>query len=561
MLHHAPLLTTMAVGLVLAFVFGFLAQKMRLSPIVGYLAAGLLIGPYTPGFVGDTDVAYELSEIGVILLMFGVGLHFSFKDLLAVKKVAIPGAVLQMTAATALGTGVGLWLDWGLGASLLFGLALSVASTVVMLRALEDKQLLDTRAGHIAVGWLIVEDLAMVIALVVIPVLAVDANSPGAIVGELAWTILRVAIFVALMLIVGKRVIPWLLARVADTGSRELFTLSVLAIGMGVAVGAAWLFEVSFALGAFFAGMIMRESDLSHRAAEDSLPLRDAFAVLFFVSVGMLVDWRIVLEAPVALLVTTLVIVVGKTVVAFGLVRIMKYSRRMSLVVAVSLAQIGEFSFILVTLGGEYEILPQDAQDLVLGGAILSIMLNPLLFAWAGRFYRDAHDPDLPGGDVEGDADAVQAYSGPEHVMVVGFGRVGTRVATTLWQEGVPTVVVADDENVVKALREDGQQAILGNAVRSKVLKAAGLEQATTVLVAIHDPLNAGAIVSKIKKLSPDTRVIARGHGDTDVAYLEELGADRVLVGVYEVADLMATDVMSDTPVPKADPDDRQATT
>ncbi|GIG53372.1 YbaL family putative K(+) efflux transporter [Demequina activiva] len=542
MLHHAPLLTTMAVGLVGAFILGLVAQRLRMSPIVGYLAAGLLIGPYTPGFVGDQEVALELSEIGVILLMFGVGLHFSFKDLLAVKRVAVPGAIAQMTAATVLGTGVGLWLDWSLGASLLFGLALSVASTVVMLRALEDKQLLDTRAGHIAVGWLIVEDLAMVIALVVIPVLAVDGSGPGEIAGELLWTLARVALFVALMLVVGKRVIPWLLARVANTGSRELFTLAVLAIGMGVAVGAAWLFEVSFALGAFFAGMIMRESDLSHRAADDTLPLRDAFAVLFFVSVGMLVDWRIVIESPFALLVTTLVIVVGKSAVAFGLVRLLKYSRHMSLVVAAALAQIGEFSFILVTLGGEYDILPQDAQDLVLGAAILSIALNPLLFAWAARVYRDAPEDAGDPGD-----DAPVTYQGQEHVIVIGFGRVGTRVASTLWSEGVPTVVIDDDERRVKALREDDCAAILGNGVRSKVLKAAGLDDATTVLVAIPDPLNAGAIVSKVKRLAPHVRVIARGHQDVDVDYLREMGADRVLVGVYEVADIMAKDVMTDS--------------
>jgi CPA2 family monovalent cation:H+ antiporter-2 len=538
MLHHAPLLTTMAVGLVAAFILGMVAQKLRLSPVVGYLAAGLIIGPYTPGFVGDTEIAIELSEIGVILLMFGVGLHFSFRDLLAVKRVAVPGAIVQMIAATALGAGVGMWLGWGLGASLMFGLALSVASTVVMLRALEDKQLLDTRAGHIAVGWLIVEDLAMVLALVMIPVLASDVSGPGAIAGELAWTLVRVGLFVTLMLVVGKRVVPWLLARVAETGSRELFTLAVLAVCMGVAVGAAWLFDVSFALGAFFAGMIMRESDLSHRAADDSLPMRDAFAVLFFVSVGMLVDWRIALESPLALIVTTAVIVVGKSIVAFAIVRAMRYSRHMSLVVAAALAQIGEFSFILVTLGGQYEILSEDAQALVLGAAILSIALNPLLFAWAARVYRDA--PEEPG------ADAPVTYDGEEHVIVVGFGRVGTRVATALWQKAVPTVVVDDDERRVRALRDDDFDAILGNAVRPKVLKAAGLDQATTVLVAIPDPLNAGAIVSTVKRLAPHVRVVARGHQDVDVEYLTELGADRVIVGVNEVADLMARDIMSD---------------
>lgn len=538
MLHHAPLLTTIAAGLVVAFGLGFLAQKARLSPIVGYLAAGIVIGPFTPGYEADTDLAMELAEIGVILLMFGVGLHFSFRELLAVRKVALPGAIAQMTAATALGTGLGLWIGWDLGASMLFGLALSVASTVVMLRALEDEQLLDTRGGHIAVGWLIVEDLAMVIALVMIPVLASDVGGPGALAGELAWTVVKVGAFVALMVVVGRRVIPWLLARVADSGSRELFTLSVLALGIGVAVGAAYLFDVSFALGAFFAGMILRESDLSHRAAEDSLPLRQAFAVLFFVAVGMLFDWRVIIEQPLALLGTFLVIVAGKTVVAFAIVRTLKYSKQMALVVAAALAQIGEFSFILVTLGADLEILSGDARDLVLGGAILSIIANPLLFAWATRAYREMED-------VVPIVDAPREYEGEDHVLVVGFGRVGARVAEGLWARGVPTVVVDDDERRVETLREQGREAILGNAVRAKVLMAAGIDAATVVIVAIPDPLNAGAIVSKARAMRPEARIIGRGHRDVDVEYLTEMGADRVIVGVHETADLMVAEADS----------------
>ncbi|WP_062135321.1 YbaL family putative K(+) efflux transporter [Demequina aestuarii] len=538
MLHHAPLLTTIAAGLVVAFGLGFLAQKARLSPIVGYLAAGIVIGPFTPGYEADTELAMELAEIGVILLMFGVGLHFSFRELLAVRKVALPGAIAQMTAATALGTGLGLWIGWGLGASMLFGLALSVASTVVMLRALEDEQLLDTRGGHIAVGWLIVEDLAMVIALVMIPVLASGAGGPGALAGELAWTVVKVSAFVALMVVVGRRVVPWLLARVADSGSRELFTLSVLALGIGVAVGAAYLFDVSFALGAFFAGMILRESDLSHRAAEDSLPLRQAFAVLFFVAVGMLFDWRVIIEQPLALLGTFLVIVAGKTVVAFAIVRGLKYSKQMAIVVAAALAQIGEFSFILVTLGADLEILSGDARDLVLGGAILSIIANPLLFAWATRAYREMEY-------VVPMADAPREYEGEDHVLVVGFGRVGARVAEGLWARGVPTVVVDDDERRVENLREQGREAILGNAVRAKVLQAAGIENATVVIVAIPDPLNAGAIVSKARAMRPEARIIGRGHREVDVEYLTEMGADRVIVGVHETADLMVAEADS----------------
>ena len=538
MLHHAPLITTIAVGLVAAFILGFIAQKLRLSPIVGYLAAGLVVGPYTPGYVGDVDLATQLSEIGVILLMFGVGLHFSFRELLAVRKIAIPGAIAQMTFATVLGTGLGFLMGWGTAGSLLFGLALSVASTVVLLRALEERQLLDTRAGHIAVGWLIVEDLAMVIALVVVPVLAGDGATGGELLTELAFTVLRVGGFVALMWIVGRRVIPWTLARVADTGSRELFTLGVLAIGLGVAVGAAWMFQVSFALGAFFAGMILRESSLAHRAAEDSLPLRDAFAVVFFVAVGMLVDPSVILRQPLALIATVAIIVGGKFIIAFGLVRALKYSRSMALVIAASLAQIGEFSFILVTLGADLEVLHEDARDLVLAGAIFSIILNPLIFAWVSRYYARKHEEDDPEEEALPVATTAQG-----HVIVVGYGRVGARAAQALWDQGVPTVVVDDDEERVKAIRAEGHEAILGNAARGKVLRAAGIESARAVLVGVPDPLNAGAVVAKARSLAPDADIVARGHREPDVAYLEEQGASHVLVGPHEVADLMVTRV------------------
>jgi CPA2 family monovalent cation:H+ antiporter-2 len=526
MLHHAPLLMTIAVGLVMAFALGFLAQKLRLSPIVGYLAAGIVIGPFTPGYVGDVNIASQLAEIGVILLMFGVGLHFSIKDLLAVKRVAVPGAIAQMVVASALGTALGLILGWSLGGALLFGLALSVASTVVLLRALEDRQLLDTRGGHIAVGWLIVEDLAMVVALVAIPVIAADSGDPGSLGRELLWTLLKVSAFVALMIVVGRRVIPWMLAKVAATGSRELFTLGVLALGIGVAVGAAWLFDVSFALGAFFAGMILKESELSHRAADDSLPLRDAFAVLFFVSVGMLADWHIVIERPVAVLATVAVIVAGKFVVAYVLVRLLRYSNSMALVIAAALAQIGEFSFILMTLGEELHILDPDAQSLVLAGAIISIVLNPALFAWASRAYRRSHTPDA-------------GEAGVASVVVVGYGRVGARVAAGLWDSDVDITVIDDDETRVQAIREAGHDAVLGNAVRKSAQRAAGIESAEALIIAIPDPLNAGAVIDTAKGLNPAIVILARGLRDADVAYLIERGASRVVVGVNEVADIM----------------------
>lgn len=540
MTHDIPLLSTIAVGLVGAFILGFAAQKIHLSPIVGYLAAGMIVGPFTPGFVADAEIAAELSEIGVILLMFGVGMHFSFKELLAVRRVALPGAIVQMLAATAAGAGLGLALGWDIGAALLFGLALSVASTVVMLRALEDRQLLDTRAGHIAVGWLIVEDLAMVLALVIIPVLAADAGGgeaagAGAIAGSLAWTFVKVGAFVALMIVVGRRLIPSLLAKVADTGSRELFTLGVLALGLGVAVGAAWLFDVSFALGAFFAGMILKESELSHRAAEDSLPLRDAFAVLFFVSVGMLVDPAVFVDNPVAVLATAAVIVLGKGLVAFALVRALRYSRSMALVIAASLAQVGEFSFILVTLGQSLDILDGEARDLLLAGAIVSIVANPALFAWASRRYRSLQDDQTEEPPI--------AAKG--HVIVVGYGRVGARAAAGLWTAGHRCVVVDDDERRVAAIREAGHEAVLGSGVRGRVLDAAGIATARAVLVAVPEPLTAGAIVAKARARASQALIIARGHRESDATYLTDKGADTVLVGVHEVADLMVESATS----------------
>lgn len=536
MLAHAPLLSTIALGLVAAFAMGLLAQKARLSPIVGYLIAGILIGPYTPGFVGDGEIGKELSEIGVVLLMFGVGLHFSVKELLAVRRVALPGAIGQMAVATAAGTGLGLWLGWSLDGALLFGLCLSVASTVVMLRALEDRQLLDTRAGHISVGWLIVEDLAMVVALVVVPVLATGGTTPGEITASVAWTLVKVGGFVSLMVIVGRRAIPWLLAKVADSGSRELFTLAVLALGLGVAVGAAWLFQVSFALGAFFAGMILKESPLSHRAADDSLPLRDAFAVLFFVSVGMLVDPAVFVQRPLAVLATVLVIVMGKFAAAYVIVRALKYSKSMSLVVAAALAQIGEFSFILITLGRDLDILPPEAKHILLAGALVSILLNPALFAWASRAYRQGQRDDAKAADA---ADYPTQYPGRDHTIIVGHGRVGARAATGLRATGHRVVVIEDNERRVEEIREQGEFAILGNAVRGKVLAAAGIKRARALIVATPDPLTAGAIIAKARAASSTIEILARGHNDEDSQYLLDNGANRVIVGVYEVADIM----------------------
>ncbi|HAI51497.1 MAG TPA: Kef family K(+) transporter, partial [Enterobacteriaceae bacterium] len=431
-MHHAtPLITTIVGGLVLAFLLGMLANRLRISPLVGYLIAGVLAGPFTPGFVADTKLAPELAELGVILLMFGVGLHFSIKDLMAVKSIAIPGAIAQIAVATLLGMGLAWTLDWSLMTGIVFGLCLSTASTVVLLRALEERQLIDSQRGQIAIGWLIVEDLVMVLTLVLLPAVAgmLEKGNVGlaSLSLDMGITISKVVAFIALMMLVGRRVVPWILARSAATGSRELFTLAVLALALGIAFGAVELFDVSFALGAFFAGVVLNESELSHRAAHDTLPLRDAFAVLFFVSVGMLFDPMILIQQPVAVLGTVIIIIFGKSLAAFALVRMFGHSQRTALTISTSLAQIGEFAFILAGLGMALDLLPQEGQNLVLAGAILSIMLNPVLFAILEKYLEKTET--LEEQTLE---EALEEEQHPvdicNHALLVGYGRVGSLI-------------------------------------------------------------------------------------------------------------------------------------
>ena len=466
----------------MAFAGGFLAIKLRLPPLVGYLLAGVAIGPFTPGFVGDQEMASQLAEIGVILLMFGVGLHFSIKDLMAVRKIAIPGALGQIAVATVLGIAIALLWGWSFGAGLVFGLALSVASTVVLLRALEERGALDSGPGRIAVGWLIVEDLAMVLALVLLPALAglLGGDSRGlagqiggdSLLATLALTLGKVALFLALVLVVGRRVIPWALSQVARTGSRELFTLSVLATALGIAYGSAELFGVSFALGAFFAGVVLSESDFSHQAAADSLPLQDAFAVLFFVSVGMLFDPSILLREPLAVLIVLFVVLFAKSAAAFAIVLLFGHPVASALTISASLAQIGEFSFILAGLGVGLNLLPQEGLDLILAGALLSITLNPLTFLVlerAGGWLRGK--PDLVarlerrGGEVPMTATPPDAVPGPSgHAVIVGYGRTGSVVGKGLLEQGLPIVAIEQDRRRVEDLRTHGISIIYGDA-------------------------------------------------------------------------------------------------
>ncbi|PIC01722.1 YbaL family putative K(+) efflux transporter [Caulobacter sp. X] len=536
-MHHTSLIATIVAGLGLAFVFGAVANRLKLPVLVGYLLAGVLVGPFTPGYVADQELAPQLAEIGVILLMFGVGLHFSMKDLMAVKNIAVPGAVVQIGAATAMGLGLAVALGWSVGAGVVFGLALSVASTVVLLRALQERRLIETGRGKIAVGWLIVEDLAMVLALVLLPALSgvlggeAATTSGGGVLGAFALTIGKVAAFVALMLIVGRRVIPWILHRIAHTGSRELFRLGVLAIALGVAFGSAALFGVSFALGAFFAGMIMAESELSQQAANETLPLRDAFAVLFFVSIGMLFDPMVLLREPLAVLATLLIIVVGKSIAALIIVRAFKRPMSTALTISVSLAQIGEFSFILAGLGVSLKLLPEAGRDLVLAGAILSILVNPLLFAIL--------DKVLPGmiakeAKARGEAPPASAAAQP-HAVLVGYGRVGKAVAEGL-KGRTPLVVIEDDVERAEDLRRAGFETVGGNAVKAEVLLQAGLDKATHLFVAVPNPFEAARIIEQARAANPKALIVARAYTDNDVALLKQMGAAHALIGEEEIA-------------------------
>jgi CPA2 family monovalent cation:H+ antiporter-2 len=578
MMHHdTPLISTIVAGLVLAFVLGTIANRFRMPPLVGYLLAGVLVGPYTPGFVADGELATELAEIGVILLMFGVGLHFSLKDLLSVRAIAVPGAMVQIAGATLLGLGLAVSLGWSMEAGLIFGLALSVASTVVLLKALQDRRLVDSERGRIAVGWLIVEDMAMVLALVAIPAIASVSGTTSTgvydpfvsfvqrlsgielgLVGVLAVTVLKLAAFVGFMLVVGRRVIPFILHFTAHSGSRELFRLAVLAIALGVAAGAAYLFGVSLALGAFFAGMILSESELSHRAAQESLPLRDAFAVLFFVSVGMLFDPMILLTSPLPVLATVLIIILGKSILSFLIVLAFRQPVGTALIISASLAQIGEFSFILATMGVALGVLPPEGRDLILAGAILSILLNPLTF-WAAERLRPLLEarftplranarvePDLgaavppePPAPSATPLDETGADAPPTrlagHIILMGYGRVGTVVAEGLSAAHRSFLVIEDAEDRIHAARTKGIEVVIGNAAAPDVLTRANVAGATTAIIAIPNAFEAGQAVSQCRDLNPALVILARAHFEEEEQHLLDLGADTVIMGEREI--------------------------
>jgi len=558
--HNLSLITTIAAGFGLALVFGFIAVKVRLPALVGYLVAGIMIGPATPGFVADVELSGQLSEIGVMLLMFGVGLHFSIQDLMAVRRIALPGAILQITVATLLGMGVSALWGWSLGAGLVFGLALSVASTVVLLKALEARGVLESINGRIAVGWLVVEDLVMVLVLVLLPPLAGWLGGHPAAVADTAhgaaaaapggslWTTLalalgRVAIFIALMLVVGRRLFPWLLWQVARTGSRELFTLCVIAAAVSIAYASSELFGVSFALGAFFAGMVLRESDLSARAAEDSLPLQDAFSVLFFVSVGMLFDPRILFEQPLQLLATIAIILVGKSLAASALVLAFRYPLNTALTVSAGLAQIGEFSFILAGLGVSLGLLPQAGHSLILAGAIISIALNPLIFSAiepAQRWIRARSDlanrlerRDDPLAELPTEVDQ-SGLTG--QVVLVGYGRVGGRIGEALRARGIPYVVAEQNRELVEDLRRRGIPAVRGDAAEAAVLIQAHVARASMLVIATPDAFGARKMLETARALNPAIQTVVRTHSEEEAELLRRENAGRVFMGEHELA-------------------------
>lgn len=540
--HDIPVISTIAVGLSLAFILGMVASKLRLPPIVGYLLAGIIMGPYTPGFVADAHIAEQLAEIGVVLLMFGVGLHFSIHDFMQVRKIAAVGAFLQIALVTAAGVGAGMLWGWPISTGIIFGLALSVASTVVMLRLMEEHHLLPTMTGKIAVGWLIVEDMAMIVALIMIPALAVtteDGTTTTATSGlgmQIAIAIGKAIVFAVLMAVIGRRVLPKVLTAVSRTGSRELFTLAVFAMAMGIAFGAAILFGVSFALGAFFAGMMIRESDLNHEVAERAMPFQDAFAVLFFVAVGMLFDPKILMDAPMKVAITVFIIVVGKIAVTYVIVRMFGYSRKKATLVGLSLAQIGEFSFILIALGASVGLIGDEARNLILAGAMISIAMNPPLFHLALKYFNAHPDQACEDNDKLAHLEKEEKTALKDLVILVGYGDVGENVSKALDANHTDLVIIDSNRETVEALRQAGYHAIAGDAGHPDTLKEALIEKAEAVIIALPDPFENSRVIEAAQILKPSINIIVRSYNPEETAYFESQNVDLVVTGTDEIA-------------------------
>lgn len=550
MYHSIPIISTLATALGLALILGFIATYLRFPAIVGYLLAGILIGPYTPGYVANTNIANELSEIAVMLLMFGVGLHLSLKDLLEVRNIALPGAILQIIVATLLGFGVAYSWGWGIGGSLVFGIALSVASTVVLLRALEERGEIETINGKIAVGWLIVEDLAMVLVLVLLPPLSnwLSLNPNGnqiALWQNLGITLLKVSAFIAIMLIIGRKIFPYILWVIARTGTRELFTLCVITAAISIAYLSAKLFDVSLALGAFFAGLTLGESPLSHRAAQESLPLREAFAVLFFVSAGMLFDPSIILTHPLEILTVVVIIIFGKTIAAALLVLAFRYPLQTALTVSASLAQIGEFSFILASIGVSLKLLPETGRSLIVAGALISISFNPLLFkmvlpvhGWIKErvIKKESQNEDplsqLPKMKKKADL--------TNHVILIGYGRVGERIGQRLVKEKVDFIVVEENRSLVYRLRKQKIPAVYGDAANPNILSKTHVDKAIILVIAIPGAFHVRNIIKTARALNPKIKLLVRTHSGEEIKLLSKEKVEKIFLGENELANSMS---------------------
>lgn len=559
--HSVTLITTIAAALGLALAMGIIAVRLKLPPLVGYLLAGIAIGPATPGFVADLELSAQLAEIGVMLLMFGVGLHFSLDDLLAVRRIALPGAIVQITVATLLGMAVTKLWGWDFGSGIVFGLALSVASTVVLLKALESRGVLETVNGRIAVGWLIVEDLVTVVVLVLLPPLATSlvghtSTRGSAATGRdlfptLVLTLGQVTVFIALMLVVGRRVFPKLLWYIARTGSRELFTLCIIAAAVGIAFGSAELFGVSFALGAFFAGMVLSESPLSHRAAEESLPLRDAFSVLFFVSVGMLFDPAVLLRHPLQVVAVIVIIVIGKSLAAFALVLLFRYPLNTALTVSAGLAQIGEFSFILAGMGISLKLLPAESQSLILAGAIISIAVNPLLFrfiepaqVWIRARSKLAQALERPNDPLAVLPVTVELTRLTGQVVLVGYGRVGRRIGAALIANGIPFVVAEQNREIVEELRASDTPAVCGDAADPAVLIQAHIHRARMLVITPTDPVKIRQMIETARTVNPRAEGLLCAESEEEAALLKRENLGEVYLGEQELARSMIKDLL-----------------
>lgn len=539
-MHHLDLITSLAACLIAALVGGYVTQRLGLSPIVGYLLAGIAVGPSTPGYVANQQMADEFAEIGVILLMFGVGLQFHWRELLAVRRVAIPGAIGQSLVATLLGLLVAVSFDWSLPAGLVYGLAISVASTVVLMRVLADHHALHTPAGHIAVGWLVVEDLLTVLILVLLPLLVGAGNSASSPWASIGLAVLKLLLLVALVIPVGSWLIPWLLGLVARTRSRELFTLTVLVVVLGIAVGSARIFGASMPLGAFLAGMVVGRSDFSARAASEAMPMRDAFAVLFFVSIGMLFEPAFLWESPGLVAATLFIVLAGKPVAAYLIVKLLRYPTRTALTVAIALAQIGEFSFILANLGEDLGVLPEKGNNVLILAALISITLNPLYFRGIGwlekRLDRPRPAGKKPAPAIQPEGEEEPPLPPKHRVVLVGYGPVGRTLVRILRGSHLEPVLIEMNLQSYQQIRREGLEAVHGDASLPEVLEKAGLSEAISLILTSADTHNAGEIVRQARELNPSVKVLARVNYVREIGALRHLGADAVFAGEGEVA-------------------------